>query len=107
MYNYYTYKKKEEDEIKKKMREKKSSKEKIIHKIKTNNLSSKYNKRIIKFIFGLVNEPIVIKDFVNPIENTRKLLFKGKDTKHFNFSFKNYVPDKERIVYNSYNKYLE
>ena len=38
MFNYYNYKKKEEDEIKNKLREKKSSKEKIIHKIKTNNL---------------------------------------------------------------------
>ena len=38
MFNYYTYKKKEEDEIKKKMKEKKLSKEKIIHKIKTNNM---------------------------------------------------------------------
>ena len=44
MYNYYTYMKKEEDEIKKKQREKKSSKEKIIHKIKTNN----YHLNIIK-----------------------------------------------------------
>ena len=100
MYNYYIYKKQKDEEMKKKEEEEKLNKEKKIQKIKTNYLSLKYNKRILKFILGLVKEPIVINDYVNPIENTRNKFLKEKENKKINFKFKNYIPDKERIVYN-------
>jgi hypothetical protein len=95
MYNYYIDQKLKYEENKKLLDKEISNNSEIKHKIKTRSLSSKYNKRIVKFILGLVKDPIIINDYVHPIENTRNQY----NNQNFNFSFKHYIPDKERIVY--------
>ena len=99
MYNFYIYQKQTEkknklksDEIKKISSEKK-------HKLKRNKLVEKYKQRINKFIFGLIKEPIIIHDYLNKVENTRKDLMNENFSNGWNtnFVYHNFNTDRERI----------
>jgi hypothetical protein len=99
MYNFYIYQKQNEknkklksDEIKKISIEKK-------YKLKRNKLVEKYKQRINKFIFGLIKEPIIIHDYLNKVENTRKDLMNENFSNGWNtnFVYHNFNTDRERI----------
>ena len=99
MYNFYIYQKQNEKNSKSKSDEiKKISYEKK-HKQKTNKLVEKYKQRINKFIFGLIKEPIIIHDYLNKVENTRKELMKENFSNGWNtnFVYHNFNTDRERI----------
>lgn len=49
----------------------------------------------------MINKPIKINDYKSPVESAREELIKESSNPNTkNFSFKGYVPEKERIVTN-------
>ncbi len=49
----------------------------------------------------MVNKPIKINDYNSPVESTRQELMKeSTNPSHKGFSFKGFVTEKERIVFN-------
>ena len=97
MYNLYTFQKKQSDKEKKIQEEKKNQQITKKHKSEIKKLSKKYNNRMHNFIISLCKKPVYIKDINTPTNNNSQ----QNKTLYKNFSFGDFITDKERIkLYN-------
>ena len=101
MFNLYTYEKKKKLENKRKRELKKSYSEKKIHSLLTNQLVKGYNSRINHFLLDMVKKPFIVREYLPPMENSRKQYLEEQNNKIIGpkkyFVLKQYISDKERI----------
>lgn len=114
MYNYYTFEKEKRKEYEKELNFLREKYHQVKHKgisslilfiELTKRLVKNYDNRIQKFVLYMAKNPLIIKDYINPIESTRKQLMKETFTKKKNikeFTLKPFVTEKERIVNKSH-----
>ena len=81
MFNLYIYEKKKELENKRKRELKKSYSEKKIHSLLTNQLVKGYNSRINHFLLDMVKKPFIVREYLPPMENSRKQYLEEQNNK--------------------------
>lgn len=66
-----------------------------------NQLVKNYNLRINRFVLDMIKNPLKVKEYIGPIETSRKQLMEEASAKlngQKNFIFKNYVTERERLA---------
>ncbi len=110
MYNVFQFEKKENEEKMKMYNQKKEEylknkkKGKFTHHyhlVLNEKLFKNYNNRLNNFIFDMAYEPVVIKDYTQPVNNPRKELFHEEENRiigNHGLILNKYQTVKDRIV---------